>query len=90
MPLLTAEQFRAFKPLVVVRTPGQFRSAFLLWAAVFFAGFLLVHVWWSARGFAGDQAFLPAILLLTGTGLVLMISLRDPVRDYLLFVDWRY
>ena len=47
-----------------------------------------MHLWWSLRGFRGDQMFLPALLLLSGIGLVLMVSLRDPVRDNLLFVDF--
>jgi cell division protein FtsW (lipid II flippase) len=85
---LTPEQFRLFKPLVVVRSPEQFRRAFLLWAALLLAGFLFVHVWFSLRGFAGDQTFLPALLLLTGIGFILMVSLRDPVRDYLLFTGF--
>ncbi|HJT87114.1 MAG TPA: FtsW/RodA/SpoVE family cell cycle protein, partial [Bryobacteraceae bacterium] len=85
---LTTDQFRIFKPLVVVRQPGQFQRAFFLWTAVFFAAFLLAHLWWSFRGFTGDQAFLPMILLLTGAGLILMVSLRDPVRDNLLFIDF--
>ncbi|MBZ5585481.1 MAG: FtsW/RodA/SpoVE family cell cycle protein [Acidobacteriia bacterium] len=38
--------------------------------------------------FGGDQAFLPAVLALSGVGLILMISLRDPLRDNLLFVDF--
>jgi cell division protein FtsW (lipid II flippase) len=88
IPLLTAEQFRALKPLFVVRTPARFHRAVTLWAVLFFAAFLVVHVWWSVRGFTGDQLFLPAVLLLSGIGLILMISLRDPVRDNLLFVDF--
>ena len=86
--LLSGDQFRAFKPLVVVRSPAKFRRAFLLWVPLFFAGFLLAHAWFSLQGFRGDASFLPAILLLTGIGLILMISLRDPVRDTLLFVDF--
>ncbi len=86
--LLTGDQLRALKPLFVVRRPGQFESAFRLWTLLFFAAFLLVHIWWSLRGFAGDQLFLPAMMLLSGIGLVLMVSLRDPVRDNLLFVDF--
>ncbi len=86
--LLTSEQFRQVKPLVVVRRPDQFRRAFFLWAALFFAAFLAAGAWWSLRGFHGDQTFLPALLLLTGMGLILMVSLRDPVRDNLLFVDF--
>jgi cell division protein FtsW (lipid II flippase) len=88
MPLLSAEQVRQLKPALVVRRPAQFRRAFLLWTGWFFAAFLLAHAWWSWSGFRGDQTLLPAILLLTGAGLVLMVSLRDPVRDNLLFVDF--
>jgi cell division protein FtsW (lipid II flippase) len=86
--LLTGEEFRAFKPLVVVRQPSRFRRAFFLWTALFFAAFLAAHAWLAIRGFRGDQAYLPALLLLTGMGLILMISLRDPLRDNLLLADF--
>jgi cell division protein FtsW (lipid II flippase)/cell division protein FtsI/penicillin-binding protein 2 len=86
--LLTSEQFRSLKPSFVVRRPAQFRRAFFIWIAVFFAAFWAAHLWWSVRAFKGDNALLPAILLLTGVGLNLMVSLRDPVRDSLLFVDF--
>ena len=86
--LLTGEQFRQLKPLLVVRRPAQFQRAFYLWCGIFFAAFWLVHLWWSVRGFRGDQTFLPALLALSGIGLILMVSLRDPVRDNLLFVDF--
>jgi len=86
--LLTGEQFRQLKPSFVVRRPAQFHRAFLIWIAIFFAAFWAAHLWWSARGFPGDATLLPAILLLTGLGLNLMVSLRDPVRDSLLFVDF--
>jgi cell division protein FtsW (lipid II flippase) len=87
-PLVTGEQFRQLKPQFVVRRPERFRRAFFLWVGLFFGAYLLCHVWFSLRGFRGDQTFLPALLLLTGIGLILMISLRDPVRDNLLFVDF--
>lgn len=86
--LLTGDEFRAFKPLVVVRQPARFRRAFFLWTMVFFAAFLAAHAWLAIRGFRGDQAYLPALLLLTGIGMILMISLRDPLRDNLLFADF--
>jgi cell division protein FtsW (lipid II flippase) len=86
--LLTGEEFRAFKPLVVVRQPPGFRRAFFLWTVVFFVAFLAAHAWLALRGFRGDQAYLPVLLALTGIGLILMISLRDPLRDNLLFVDF--
>jgi cell division protein FtsI/penicillin-binding protein 2/cell division protein FtsW (lipid II flippase) len=86
--LLTSEQFRQLKPLMVVRQPAQFQRAFYLWCGVFFGAFWGVHVWWSLRGFRGDQLLLPALVALSGIGLILMVSLRDPVRDNLLFVDF--
>lgn len=86
--LLTNAQLRVIKPLVAVREAAAFRSAFRLWVGIFFAAFLLVNVWWSLRGFAGDQAMLPALALLTGVGMTLMLSLRDPLRDSLIFVDF--
>src|ERR1039457_5799998 len=86
--LLTSEQFRQLKPLMVVRQPAQFQHAFYLWCGVFFGAFWGVHVWWSLRGFRGDQLLLPALVALSGIGLILMVSLRDPVRDNLLFVDF--
>jgi cell division protein FtsW (lipid II flippase) len=86
--LFTSEQFRQLKPLFVVRRPAQFQSAFFGWPALFFAAFLAVHLFWSLRRFRGDQVFLPVAMLLTGAGLILMIALRDPVRDNLLFVDF--
>jgi cell division protein FtsW (lipid II flippase) len=88
LTLLTGEQFRQLKPLFVVRRPAQFRRAFLIWTAIFFAAFWAVHLWWSVRRFQGDGALLPALLPLAGAGLILMISLRDPVRDSLIFVDF--
>ncbi len=86
--LLTGEQFRQLKPLLVVRRPEQFQRAFYLWCGIFLGAFWLVHLYWSLRGFRGDQLFLPALLALSGIGLILMVSLRDPVRDNLLFVDF--
>jgi hypothetical protein len=88
IPLLTPDQVRDIKAQFVVRSPGEFRRAFFRWAALFFIAFFAAHVWLSLRGFRGDELFLPAVLLLTGIGFALMLSLRDPVRDNMLFVDF--
>lgn len=71
------------KPLLVVREPRQFLRQFLLWTAIYFAAFYLVHFAWRWRRFAGDPAILPVLHLLTGIGLILSVSLRDPLRDTL-------
>jgi cell division protein FtsW (lipid II flippase) len=86
--LFTSDQFRQLKPLFVVRRPAQFASAFTRWELLFIGAFLLVHVFWSMRGFRGDQILLLVTMLLSGAGLILMIALRDPVRDNLLFADF--
>jgi len=88
MPLVSGDQLRLLKPSLVVRRPEEFRRSFEIWIALFFAAFLLVNVVWSARGFRGDPYLVSALVLLTGVGLVLMISLRDPLRDQLLFADF--
>ena len=73
------------KPLLVVRTPREYLRAFLIWTIIFFAAFYLVHAVWRWARFRGDPAILPALHLLTGLGLTLMVSLRDPLRDTLEF-----
>ena len=85
---VSGDQFKVLKPLFVVRRPASFRDSFFLWTGIFLACFVAVHVFWSLRRFRGDQTLLPAALLLSGLGLILMVSLRDPVRDYLLFADF--
>jgi cell division protein FtsI/penicillin-binding protein 2/cell division protein FtsW (lipid II flippase) len=73
------------KPLWEVRSPAEFQREFLTWCGIYFAGFYLVWLAWRARGFPADPAILPALHLLTGMGLILMVSLRDPLRDTLEF-----
>jgi cell division protein FtsW (lipid II flippase) len=79
--LLSAAQLRQLKPRLLVRTPAQFRKTTLLGAALLFAGFLLAHLVLRFRRFRGDELLLPIILLLSGLGFALMMSLRDPLRD---------
>jgi len=73
------------KPLMVVRTPREFQKQFLQSALLYFAGFYLVALLWSRTRFQGDRAFLPALHLLTAIGFILMIGMRDPLRDTLEF-----
>jgi cell division protein FtsI/penicillin-binding protein 2/cell division protein FtsW (lipid II flippase) len=73
------------KPLFVVRTPREFLRTYAIWMSLYLGGFWLVHIVWRWRRFRGDPAMLPALHLLTGIGLILMVSLRDPLRDTLEF-----
>ena len=73
------------KTLFVVRTPREFSIKFVAYTSLYIASFYIVFLLWRWRGFRGDTAILPALQLLTGIGLMLMISLRDPLRDTLEF-----
>ncbi len=73
------------KPLFIVRTAREFYLEYAQWCAIYLASFWLVHFLWRWRGFRGDPMVLPALHLLTGIGLVLSVSLRDPLRDTLEF-----
>ena len=87
--LLTGEQFRELKPLLVVRRPASSSAPSTCGAGLFFGG---LSGWCTSAGAcaasAATRLFLPALLLFSGIGLILMVSLRDPVRDNLLFVDF--
>jgi cell division protein FtsW (lipid II flippase) len=88
VPLLTQQQFHNLKPWFTVRSINEFHLHLLLWALAYFVSLYGLHLFWRARQFAGDNLILPAIHLLTGFGFVLMVSLRDPVRDTLAFSDF--
>ncbi len=73
------------KPALTVRTPRDFLLAFAGWIALYLGSFYAVHFAWKRGGFRGDPGILPALHLLTGLGLILAVSLRDPLRDTLEF-----
>ncbi|HYP05060.1 MAG TPA: FtsW/RodA/SpoVE family cell cycle protein [Bryobacteraceae bacterium] len=88
LKLFTASQLSSLKRNLAVRTLADYKRSFLLWAAAFFAVFYGLHIVWRIRGFNGEQAILPILHMLTGVGLCLMVSLRDPLRDTLAFADF--
>jgi cell division protein FtsW (lipid II flippase)/cell division protein FtsI/penicillin-binding protein 2 len=82
VPLLP---FAKLKPAFSVRTPHEYQMQFLLWIALYLAAFHVVFLIWRWSAFRGDFWMLPAIHLITGLGLILAVSLRDPLRDTLEF-----
>ncbi|HLJ51270.1 MAG TPA: FtsW/RodA/SpoVE family cell cycle protein [Bryobacteraceae bacterium] len=84
-PTQTNFQVAKLKPQLVVRTPAQFYRKYIQWTLLYLASFFLVHAIWRWRRFRGDPTILPALMLLTGVGLTLAVSLRDPLRDTLEF-----
>ena len=78
--------FPKLKPLLVVRTPREFWREFRAVALRVFRGVLRgASASGDGDGFRGDPAILPALHLLSGMGLILAVSLRDPLRDTLEF-----
>jgi cell division protein FtsW (lipid II flippase)/cell division protein FtsI/penicillin-binding protein 2 len=73
------------KPAFVVRTPREFQTQFATWIGIYVAAFYAVFFIWRWSGLRGDFSLAPAIHLLTGMGLILAVSLRDPLRDTLEF-----
>src|SRR5579872_2418791 len=88
LALLTPEQFRELKPHFVVRRPVRFKREFFVWSGLFFFGYFGIYLWWRVRSFNGDRALLFPVFLLTGAGLICMVSLRDPVRDSLILAGF--
>jgi cell division protein FtsW (lipid II flippase) len=88
VPLFTAQQLADLKPHLRVRNADAYRRAFLLWTVLFFAAFYIVHIVWRLRAFTGDNLLFPIVHALCGVGLILMITLRDPLRDTLMFGDF--
>lgn len=88
LTLLTPAQLRQIKLRMVVRTPEEFRSQLRLYTLFLLAGFYAAHAVWVARGFRGDRLLLPALLLLAGVGFVMMLALRDPLRDTAIYQNF--
>jgi cell division protein FtsW (lipid II flippase) len=88
LPLLTSAQIRQLRGRLCVRTAAQYYRLALVYAAVFFLGFYALHAAWRIRGFTGDPLLLPVVHFLSGMGFLMMVRLRDPLRDALLFRDF--
>jgi cell division protein FtsW (lipid II flippase) len=78
---LSAQDLAALKPSVAVRTLDQYRRRVIGLAALFMMAFWLAHLvrWWA--GTTGDAVLLPIVHLLSGLGLMMMLAMRDPLRD---------
>src|SRR5665213_1076722 len=86
--LLTPAEFSQIKPQIAVRSLDDFRRDILLATGAILAAFLFTNIVWTFRRFTGPWTFLPLLLILTGIGLALMIGLRDPIRDTLIFLPY--
>jgi hypothetical protein len=88
LPLFTFAQIRQLRNQLCVRTPSGYNRLVLVYAAIFFLGFYALHAAWRIRGIGGDPLLLPAVHFLSGLGFLMMIRLRDPLRDALLLREF--
>ena len=88
LSLFTSSEIANLKPALLVREWSGVRRSLLLHVLVVFAAFAAAFGVRAFRGASGDPYLLPALLALSGIGLALMISLRDPLRDILLFAPF--
>ena len=79
----TSGDIREIKQNAVVRTPGEFLRSLILYVLLFIVSFSAVHLVWWKLNFRGDGVLLPAIALLCALGFVMMVSIREPLRDTL-------
>jgi len=82
-PLFT--NFNNIKPFFIVRTPDEFYKSFRFWVICYFLIFYTIYFFWVFRKFKGEQTLLPTIHALSGLGLIMIVSIRDPLRDQLDF-----
>jgi cell division protein FtsW (lipid II flippase)/cell division protein FtsI/penicillin-binding protein 2 len=86
--LVTFDQLQTLKPWFVVRDAGRFLRDFAFSLLLYLAAFVIAHFGLHAFARRGDRFLLPVVQLLSGLGLILTLSLRDPVRDQMLFVPF--
>lgn len=79
--VLTQGDIFALKPRLAVRSLEQFNARIGRAIAWFFAAFWLAHGVRRWRRRNDEPLMLPVLMLLTGLGLIAMLSMRDPLRD---------
>ena len=87
VPLLTASDLAALKPVLVVRTRGEFGRQLAIWVGVYFAAIWLLALFWFLRGVRGDGVLLAAAHFLTAIAFWPLAARPDPLRDTMLFAS---
>jgi cell division protein FtsW (lipid II flippase) len=86
IPLLTAADLAALKPVLIVRTRAEFGRQLALWGGLYFVAFWLVALFWFVRGVRGDGVLFAAAHFLTAIAFATLLARPDPFRDTMLFV----
>lgn len=75
---------------LIVRMPDEVVQWYWAMVIVFFAGFVLLHLFLSWKFPQSDQFLLPILMLLTGISFLTLLSLQDPLRDRFLAKSTTY
>ena len=84
----TPAEFAQLKPQIAVRDMAGSGREFLLWAGAILAAFLFTNLVWTFRGFTGPLGFPAPAAVAHRHRFRLMVALRDPLRDTLIFVPF--
>ncbi len=79
--VMTPADIAVVKPDLLVRNASEFRAGISRAIAWFFVAFWMAHLVRRWRRRSDDPLILPLLMLLSGIGLMTMLSLRDPLRD---------
>jgi len=90
VPLIDSHVLADLGPRLIVRTPAQVLWQFLWIGGMLAAATVLLGGFLRAMGVHGDPFLLPIGVLLSGLGVLILFSLRDPLRDAPVYVHHAY
>ncbi|ANH83806.1 cell cycle protein [Niabella ginsenosidivorans] len=83
IPVLDRVAFRQIKNdrVFTVRTPRDFKKEYFTNLALFVLSFWILHFVLWLKNYRSDQFILPLLFFLSGTGIIVLYSMQDPLRD---------
>jgi len=88
IPVLTASDLATLKRSAIVRTSEEYTSRLRVAVLLFLSAFWVAWLVRWRLGASDDPVLLPAVMMLSGIGLMCMLTLRDPLRDT--FIAYRF
>jgi cell division protein FtsW (lipid II flippase) len=81
--ILDRVEYRQIKNdrIFTIRTPDDFIRDFTYSLIFFVAGFWLFHLALSIRNYRSDPFILPLVMFISGTGVMVLFGIQDPLRD---------
>ncbi|MBO9593678.1 MAG: FtsW/RodA/SpoVE family cell cycle protein [Niabella sp.] len=81
--ILDRTEFRQIKndKIFTVRTPANFKKEYFTHLVLFVLAFWIFHFVLWLKNYRSDQFILPLLFFLSGTGIIVLYSMQDPLRD---------